>query len=532
MKSKPIYRLFLFALVVLFGLYLGRQLAVPSTDNDEKEELTVNNSLPKPNISPPGSSEQEEAGETFPFRFPDGAIEDEVLIRFKDRQAYFNFLSGLQQSGLKPLGQIDALSVLRLDLSSLSRLKIPLDAVEVGFNFRIARPTPPLKALPTGALNVTPYNQTAAQIAENLESDGSGVLVAVLDSGLYAHKTFEGSTIEELVLTGKHLDGVGAEHGTAVASIIGGKNGIAPGASLLVVRVLGEDGYGHSFHAAQGIIHAVDKGAQIINMSLGLYQESALLRHAVEYAHGKGVLLVASAGNDSYTRLAYPAAYPEVLSVTAIDAQNVQAGFSNQSKSIDFAAPGVGILTAAEEGKTQLFSGTSAATPFVTGTLASLLSRDQPQSADQVVAELKQSLNESGALGPDPVYGGGWVDWTRLNDTGESPLSDIAVADIHLSVNALPGTNVPVEIIVQNRGNQWLSGGELSIQIVDGSELQTIPLRSTRPGEAFSNKIFAQVPPSQMDKKLRIIAWVKTEESVEDGVPDNNIRAIEVQPLP
>ena len=60
--------------------------------------------------------------------------------------------------------------------------------------------------------------------------------------------------------------------------------------------------------------------------------------------------------------------------MTAIDARNRQAGFPNQSESIDFAAPGVAILTAAEAGKTQLFTGTSAATPFVTGTLASLLS--------------------------------------------------------------------------------------------------------------------------------------------------------------
>ena len=138
--------------------------------------------------------------------------------------------------------------------------------------------------------------------------------------------------------------------------------------------------------------------------------------------------------------------------MTAIDARNRQAGFPNQSESIDFAAPGVAILTAAEAGKTQLFTGTSAATPFVTGTLASLLSRDPLQSPDQVVAELKQSLNESGALGPDPLYGGGWVDWDRLSDTGESERADIALADIHLPADALPGTNVPVEVIIQNRG--------------------------------------------------------------------------------
>ena len=532
MKLKSFIRPFLFLLVVLGGLYVGWQMGLLSKGVEPVEELREKIVLPVPSSLETEAPFNPLAGENLAFRFPDGAVEDEVILTFVDRQAYIDFLSALDQAGLQALGRIDALGVLRLDVSMLSRLKIPLDAVEIGFNFRVSRPTPPLEALPSGVLNLSPFNQAAAQITGTLANDGSGVLVAVLDSGLYAHKAFEESEIEEFILAGKHLDGAGAEHGTAVASIIGGKDGVAPGVDLLVVRVLGEDGLGNSFHAAQGIIHAVDSGAQLINMSLGLYQDSSLLRHAVQYAHGKGVLLVAAAGNDSYASLAYPAAYPEVLSVTAIDAQNLQAGFSNQSESIDFAAPGVAILTASEEGKTQLFTGTSAATPFIAGTLASLLSRDLQQSPDQVVAELKQSLNESGALGPDPLYGDGWVDWGRLSDTGESPLSDLALADIHLPVNAVPGTNVPVEIVIQNRGNQWLSGGELTIQIVDGSELRSIPLRSTRPGEAFSNKIFAQVPASQMDKPLQIIAFVKTEESIEDNIPENNMRIIEVKPLP
>ncbi len=532
MKSKLFSRLLVLTMVVLLGLYIGWRLGSPSNESDSFENPSDEKSFCPKSGHLESRSVHLGAEAASRFRYPEGAVEDEVVLIFKDEASYQDYLAALERAGIQPLGRIDALGVLRLDISTLNRLKTPLHAVDVAFNFRISRPLPPLEALPSLALQLAPYNQTAAQITGPLSGDGTGVRVAVLDSGLYEHSTFENSEIEEIVLAGKYLDDPGAEHGTAVASIIGGKEGVAPGSSLLVVRVLGEDGLGHSFHAAQGIIHAVDRGAQIINMSLGLYQDSALLRHAVQYAQGKGVLLVASAGNDRYVGLPYPAAYPDVLSVTAIDAKNRQAGFPNQSESIDFAAPGVAILTAAEEGKTQLFTGTSAATPFVTGTLASLLSRDPLQSTDQIVSELRQSLNESGALGPDPIYGGGWVDWERLSDTGESERVDIALADIHLPTDALPGTNVPVEIIIQNRGNQWHPGGELAIQVSDGSELQSFQLRSTQPGEALSQKVFAQVPPSHLDKPLRIVAEVKPDESVEDLVPENNFRIIQVQSQP
>lgn len=529
-KSKQFSRVIV--LVVLLGLYIGWRLGNIPSDSEPIENLPDERSdRPMSGLLESRSmlSGTENASR---FRYPEGAVEDEVVIMFKDSQSYLDYLATLQRAGIEPLGRIDALGVLRLDIATFTRFKTSQDAVEISFNFRISRPPPPLEALPSLALELKPYNQTAAQITGTLSGDGSRILVAVLDSGLYEHNAFEHTEVEELVLAGKHLDDPGAEHGTAVASIIGGKDGVASASSLLVVRVLGEDGLGHSFHAAEGIIRAVEKGAEIINMSFGLYQDSALLRHAVQYAQGRGVLLVASAGNDRYTVLPYPAAYPEVLSVTAIDARNRQAGFPNQSESIDFAAPGVAILTAAEEGKTQLFTGTSAATPFVTGTLASLLSRDPLQSPDQVVAELKQSLNESGALGPDPLYGGGWVDWDRLSDTGESERADIALADIHLPADALPGTNVPVEVIIQNRGNQWLSGGELAIQISDESEVQSFPLRSMQPGEALSYKVFAQIPPAHWDKLLRIAAQVKPDESIEDRVPENNFRIIELESQP
>lgn len=527
---KSSFRLAVIMLVVLLGLYMGWRLSGVSKPEEvapEEEQAATDRFLPLQS-----SVQWLKQPEKLHSKYPSGAVKGELVFTFKSKQAYLDYLAMLVGAGLKPLGQIDALNVLRLEEAVLSLVKTPFEDLEIGFNFVISVPAPPNESFPVAAMNLAPYNETAGRITGALEGDGSGVRVAVLDSGLFEHDTFEGVEIEELVLVGERLDDPGAEHGTGVASIIGGKEGVAPGCSLLVVRVLGEDGQGNSFEVAKGIVHAVESGAQIINLSLGSYQDSALLRHAVQYAHGKGVLMVASGGNDGYTALSFPAAYPEVLSVTAVDMHHRHAGFPNQSEEIDFAAPGVGILSAGGEGgDSQLFTGTSAAAPFVTGTLAALISRDPLRPASQSVEELKESLNDSGALGPDPLYGGGWIDWERLSDRGEDSRPDIALADIHFPLDALPGTTVPIEIVIQNRGNQWLSGGNLTVELNDGSRPQTFALRSTRPGEAFVQRIFAQIPSVHSGEQLRVFAMVEAEESIVDTSPENNLKAINIQPI-
>lgn len=532
MDPKQFTRFAVLLLIVFLGLYLGWRWG--SGSKSPEIALKIPNFEKSPEKSGkaeiPRTTPMADWGDR-PIRYPDGAVQGEILFTFNDESSYRKYLWAMEQAGLQPLGQIDTLRILRLKTSVLSQLKIPFESIDFGFNYRVSQPAPPIEALPEGLFAPASYNQTAAQITKSLEGDGSGVLVAVLDSGLFPHTDFEDVAVEELVLTGGQADDPGAEHGTSVASIISGSNGVAPASSLFIVRVLGEEGEGHSFHVAEGIIHAVERGAKILNMSLGLYEDSALLRHAVQYAHNQGVLMVAAAGNDRYTQLSYPAAYAEVLSVTAVDARHQQAGFPNQSAEINFAAPGVGIVAATEEGKSGQFTGTSAAAPFVSGTLAALLSKGDLLSPDQAVAQLEQSLNEAGALGDDPLYGGGWIDWERLSET-EAERPDIALADIYFPPEASPGTNVSVDIVIQNRGNRWLSGGELVVQLSDSPDRQTFALRSTQPGEAFSQKIYVQVPPAQLLEKIRVTAVVQTDDAVADVVPDNNFKIVEFGATP
>ena len=172
-------------------------------------------------------------------------------------------------------------------------------------------------------------------------------------------------------------------HGTHVAGTIAaatnngvGVSGVAWSASLMPVRVLARlvriaDGYvsgsGTAVDIAAGIRWAVDHGAHIINMSLGGSQDTFVERDAVAYAIAQGVLVVAAMGNANSNLPSYPAAYPNVVAVGAIDANESRAGFSNFGPHIDVAAPGVNIRSTYWDNTYTNLSGTSMATPHVAG---------------------------------------------------------------------------------------------------------------------------------------------------------------------
>lgn len=458
--------------------------------------------------------------------YPDGAVPGEAIVYFQDRQAYLAYLAMLTQAGLAPLGQIDELMVLRLDEATMiSELPRNYDG-ELGFNFRVEQPAPPVELDPGAMASLQPYGMLASQIAGELEGDGSDVMVAILDSGILANQLFDDVYIVHVDLAGGGVDGEGAGHGTAVASIISGKGGVAPKAELFVVRVLDDSGEGHSFHAAEGIVQAVDQGVRVINMSFGLYQDTALLRNAVRYAHERGVLMVASAGNDAYLGLPFPAAYSEVIAVTAIDASGKQAIFPNQSEEIDMAAPGVGILSAQDETGTTFFSGTSAAAPFVSGTLAALVSEDPTRASSENVDLLKRYLNDAGSIGTDPVYGAGVLDWDRLRERNQPGRADLALADIFLRSDATPGTMMPIEVVIQNRGTKWLSSSSLEVLIGEGDPVQ-FTIESLSPGKSSARKVYAVVPVSDSDDSLRVAASVLPDESDQDVRLENNLKAVE-----
>jgi subtilisin family serine protease len=155
-------------------------------------------------------------------------------------------------------------------------------------------------------------------------------------------------------------------HGTHVAGIIASETNNKEGVAgitwynkIMPIKALGAEGYGTSFDVAKGIIWAVDHGASVINLSLGNYQHSSLLKEAIDYAYDHNVVLIASAGNDNTSQTSFPASYPEVLGVAALSYTGGRAPFSNNGDYIDITAPGVQIASTFFNQQYAALSGTS-----------------------------------------------------------------------------------------------------------------------------------------------------------------------------
>lgn len=206
-------------------------------------------------------------------------------------------------------------------------------------------------------------------------------------------------------------------HGTHVAGIIAadtnnhiGVAGITWYNPIIPVKALGSDGAGGSLNVAKGIIWAVDHGAKVINLSLGNYQPSAVLEKAIRYAQNKDVVLVSAAGNDNSSRPSYPAAYPGVIGVSAIDYNGNRASFSNYGNYVDVAAPGVEIASTYLHGQYAALSGTSMAAPHVTALAALIKSVDPSLKNTEVIDIITKTTQKAGQTGPNPYFGNGIID--------------------------------------------------------------------------------------------------------------------------
>ncbi|WP_053913500.1 type VII secretion-associated serine protease mycosin [Streptomyces sp. SCSIO 75703] len=267
---------------------------------------------------------------------------------------------------------------------------------------------------------------------------GADVTVAVLDTGVEAdHPDLVGN-----VLPGKDLVGFGASegdrawarHGTAMAGIIAGHGhgpgngdgvlGIAPEAGILPVRVILEDGDPARAKAresrgnalAEGIRWAADNGADVINLSLGDDSDSAHPEasedEAIQYALRQGVVVVASAGNggEKGDHVSYPAAYPGVIAVTAVDRYGTRAPFSTRRWYATVSAPGVDVIIADPDHRYYEGWGTSAAAAFVSGAAALVKAAHPDLTPAQVKRLLEDTARNAPTGGRDDSRGFGLVD--------------------------------------------------------------------------------------------------------------------------
>jgi len=282
------------------------------------------------------------------------------------------------------------------------------------------------------------------------KSTGSGVVVAVVDTGVTgSHPDLSGH-----VLAGKDLVAPGTAptdengHGTHVAGIIAavannhrGIAGLARSARVLPVRVLDGSGSGTSDVVANGIIWAAQHGANVINLSLGSSQSDNAEKAAVAYAVSKNVVVAAAAGNDGCggllgggllgggglfgPSLSYPAAYPSVLGVGAIQSNGAKASYSNCGSYVDVMAPGSGIIsTTISHPNSDLgcdtsgycyLSGTSMATPYAAATAALEIARlGHGWSQANVRSRMQSTADDIDSSGRDDQTGFGVVNPFRM----------------------------------------------------------------------------------------------------------------------
>lgn len=264
---------------------------------------------------------------------------------------------------------------------------------------------------------------------------GREVIVAISDSGIdILHEDLVNSlwsNMREIPGNGRDDDGNGFvddihgwnfvtnspnvdtvdSHGSHVAGIVGagvdngkGIAGSSPYVKLMSVQFLGQDGRGRISDGIKTLVYAADNGAKIINASWGADNPSRALEEALEYANSKGALVIAAAGNeqnDTDEIPAYPAAAPVegVLSVASSAANGRLSNFSNYGQvSVDLVAAGSNILSTIPGNRYQRMSGTSMATPFVSGVAALILS----QRPDLSLGQLKNAVLN--AVDTYPVY--------------------------------------------------------------------------------------------------------------------------------
>ena len=297
-------------------------------------------------------------------------------------------------------------------------------------------PTPGPTPTPTPVSNqVTPTGIDWIDAELNTTNEGSGVTVAVLDTGIdLDHPDLMVNVALSRDFT---TDSTGGDdnnkaggikgHGTHVAGVIGaldnniGVLGVSSQIDLVAVKVLDRTGSGSFGWIIAGLDYVTSNSGVIgvanlslgavggTNPSQGFLDASALLRQAVQRAVNAGVIVVVAAGNESVDVTAsnvVPGGYPEVISVSAVDDRNGQQGddtwayFSNYGTEVDIIAPGVAILSTAIDGGTSSLSGTSFSAPYVAGTVGLYIARNgRPITGDaQLLGSVLSAISQSRSL--------------------------------------------------------------------------------------------------------------------------------------
>ncbi len=327
------------------------------------------------------------AGGNSPFE-PEpasGSLADEVIAKLKPGTTNIDAIAA--SAGGQVAGRIDKLSTYRLkfadaEAATLGREQLATDSqVEsLDSNYAIARP-------PAGE---EVGNAVGSQAKLNVTAGDSGgkLVVGLVDTAVQVENSGmdENFFLPPISVSGdSSSDATSLTHGTCMAeAILQGLSSGVTGNTTSDVRILSVDVYGQSastttYQVAEGIVKAVESGATIINLSLAASGDSSLLQQVITDAHNQGIIFFSAAGNEPVTTATYPAAYPEVVAVTATDENGRIASYANYGDFVDIAAPGTIVVN--YNGKSYVSVGTSAATALASGAAARLAEKSGASAA-------------------------------------------------------------------------------------------------------------------------------------------------------
>ncbi len=280
---------------------------------------------------------------------------------------------------------------------------------------------------------------------------GADVTIAVIDSGIDVRHPELANAIAD------NFDALGSKdgphiHGTGIAGAIVSHArlmGSAPAARILAIRAFGVASNGAestSFVILKGLDYAAAHGARIINMSFA-GPKDALIERGIAAAAAKGIVMVAASGNaGAKSPPLYPAANPNVIAVSATDAQDRLCAASNRGGHIAVAAPGVDIFLPAPDEKYQMTSGTSFSAAYVSGLVALMLERNAALKPDQVRAILMRTARDLGSPGRDDLFGAGEADaFAAVSAVVAAPAAPLAaVSDTPAAEKVRDRQDVPV----------------------------------------------------------------------------------------
>lgn len=310
-----------------------------------------------------------------------------------------------------------------------------------------------------------------AQSAWDVTTGNANSVVAVVDTGVSStNPEFSGK-----ILTGTNCLSSGGVtdddngHGTHVAGIAAaiGNNGngiagVAWAANILPIKVLNASGSGTSDTVACGIqaganFAVSNPGMRVVeNLSLGGPAYSQLIKDAVDSALQGNVLVIAAAGNDGKATVLFPAGYPGVMAVGAITPANDRATFSTYGSHLSVVAPGVDIYSTFLAGSFQYLSGTSMATPHVSGTAALVRARNAGLSPAQVRSQIEQTATPLGGSGFNPQFGWGLVN--AATAVGTPVASNYGNVQVTVPAYTTAGPPVPGADVILWVGTSSCSG--------------------------------------------------------------------------